>query len=230
MTLPNLLRPAARSAHAAPAEAAASALEHPCLRSVMAGIVVSLAVACVVPAVLFYLVLVGVGIQAAVVVALLWSCGAIVWRHATNRAPSGLLILTVVIMTVRTVAALASGNTFVYFIQPVISDGVVASVFLLSLLTARPVVARLAADFYPMTRDLASRPRVRRLLWRLTLLWGVVCLAKGLVSFWLLESQSLVTFVLVKNITLISMTLLATVATVAASAAVARQEGLLPTT
>ena len=100
--------------------------------------------------------------------------------------------------------------------------------FLLSLLTARPVVARLAADFYPLTRDLADRPRIRRLLWRLTLMWGVVCLAKGLVSFWLLESQSMMTFVLVKNITLISMTLLATAATVAASAVVARKEGLLP--
>ncbi len=201
---------------------------HPGLGSIVRGLVVSLTIACVIPGLLFYLALVTIGVETAIVVALAWSCGAIGWRHATNRAPSGLLALTVAIMTVRTVAALASGNTFVYFIQPVISDGLVASVFLLSLLTARPVVARMAGDFYPMTHDLAARPRIRRLLWRLTLMWGVVCLARGLVSLYLLESQSLVTFVVVKNITLVSMTMLATAATVAASARVARQEGLLP--
>ncbi len=214
----------------APSDLASAEPNHPGLRSIIGGIAVSLSIACVIPGILFYLALITMGIEVAVVAALVWTCGAIGWRHATNRAPSGILILTVAIMTVRTVAALASGNTFVYFIQPVISDGVVASVFLFSLLTARPVVARLAADFYPMTLDLASRPRVRRLLWRLTLMWGIVCLAKGLVGLWLLESQSLVTFVLVKNITLISMTLLATIATVAASTLVARKEGLLPAT
>jgi hypothetical protein len=204
-------------------------LEHtPCLRSILNGIAVSLTVACLIPALLFYLTLLIAGVDTAVVVALVWSFGAVGWRRVTRRSPSGLLAITVVVMTVRSVAALASGNTFVYFLQPVVSDGVVASVFLLSLLTARPLVARLAADFYPMTLELAGRPGIRRLLWRLTLLWGVVCLAKGLVGFWLLESQSLMTFVLVKNITLISMTLLATVATIAASVLVARKEGLFP--
>jgi hypothetical protein len=202
----------------------------PGLASVIRGIALSLMIACVIPGLLFYGALVTAGLGAAVVIALLWSGGAIAWRHMTNRAPSGLLILTVAVMTVRTVALLASGNTFVYFFQPVISDGVVASVFLLSLLSARPVVARLAADYYPMTRDVAARPRIRRLLWRLTLMWGVVCLAKGLIGFWLLESQSLVTFVLVKNITLISLTVLATAATVGAAVMVARKEGLLPAT
>ena len=201
---------------------------HPCLRSVIKGLAISLLIACVIPAFLFYLALTTLNVVAAVVIALAWSCAAIGWRWATNRAPSGLLALTVGVMTVRTALALATGNTFIYFFQPVISDGVVAAVFLLSLLTARPVVARLAGDFYPMTRDLANRPRIRRLLWRLTLMWGVVCLAKSLVSFWLLESQSLFTFVLVKNISLISLTVLATVATVAAAVLVARKEGLLP--
>lgn len=205
-------------------------MHRPCLRTVISRLAVSLLVACVVPALLFYVVLVSVNVEVAVVVALVWSYGAIAWRWVTKRVPSGLLALTAAILTVRSVAALATGNTFIYFFQPVISDGVVAVIFLLSLLTARPLVARLAADFYPMTRDIATRPRVRRLLWRLTLMWGLVCLIKCLVSFWLLQSQSLVTFVLVKNISLITLTVLATVATVAAAALVARKEGLLPAT
>ena len=102
-------------------------------------------------------------------------------------------------MTARTAIAFGSGDTFIYFLQPVVTDALVAGVFLVSLATARPVVARLAADFYPMTHDLATRPRMRRLFWHLTLLWGLVCLAKGGATLWLLTSQSLVTFVVVKE-------------------------------
>jgi intracellular septation protein A len=227
LTLLSNTRPASATASI---EAQAAEPHRPSLRSVIIGIAISVSIACLIPAVLFYVVLVTMSVDAALVVALAWTCGAVAWRRATSRAPSGLLALTLAIMVVRTVTTLASGNTFIYFLQPVVSDGVVAVVFLLSLLTTRPVVARLAGDFYPMTLDLASRPRIRRLLWRLTLLWGIVCLTRGLVGFWLLESQSLMTFVLVKNITLISITLLATVATVAAATMVARKEGLLPAT
>jgi uncharacterized membrane protein len=199
----------------------------PCLKAIIHRLAVNLWIACVVPALLFYVTLVTLNVSAAVVLALAWTYGAIAWRWATNRPLSGLLVLTVGIMTVRTVIALATGDTFLYFFQPVVSDGVIAAGFLLSLATARPVVARLAADFYPMDPDVATRPRVRRLFWHLTLMWALVCLVKGAVSFWLLQSQSLVNFVLIKNISLISMTILAVAATVGASVLVARKEGLL---
>jgi uncharacterized membrane protein len=52
--------------------------------------------------------------------------------------------------------AFASGNTYIYFLQPVISNVILALLFLLSLATTRPVVARLAADFYPMSADVAA--------------------------------------------------------------------------
>jgi hypothetical protein len=171
--------------------------------------------------------LVAFGISAAVIVALTWTCGAIGWRWATKRPLSGLLMLTVAIMAVRTGFTLATGNTFVYFIQPVFTDLAVATIFLASLLTARPLVARLAPDFYPMDDDVAARPRIRRLFWRLTLMWGIVVLAKGSVTLWLLESQSMVDFVLIKNSAIITVTGVAAVATILLSARVARKEGLL---
>jgi intracellular septation protein A len=188
---------------------------------------VNISVACIVPAVLFYVALVTIGITAAVVVALMWTYGAIAWRWATKRPMSGLLILTVSVMTIRTAVTLATGDTFVYFLQPIVSDGLVAAIFLVSLATARPVVARLAADFYPIDVDVARRPRIRRLFWHLTLMWAVVGLAKGGVGLWLLQSQSLVDFVLIKNIAVISLTGAAVVVTVWASLTVARKEGLL---
>ncbi len=207
-------------------------LEHvvpPRFKAVMAHLARSLLTACVMPAVLFYVCLVTVNVWGALAAGLTWCYGATAWRIITKRRASGLLILSAILMTARTAIAFGSGDTFIYFLQPVVTDALVAGVFLVSLATARPVVARLAADFYPMTHDLATRPRMRRLFWHLTLLWGLVCLAKGGATLWLLTSQSLVTFVVVKSIVLLSMTLLAVTATVSAAAWVARKEGLLAT-
>ena len=39
---------------------------------------------------------------------------------------------------IRTLIALLTDSTFLYFLQPIISDGVIAAMFLLSLATARP--------------------------------------------------------------------------------------------
>jgi hypothetical protein len=101
-------------------------------------------------------------------------------------------------------------------------------VFMVSLLTARPIVARLAADFYPMTADIASRPRIQRLFWHLTLFWAGVCLTKALLTLWLLEKLPTVTFVAVKGLVVLAVILVGTVITVYAASQVARSEGLLP--
>ena len=187
----------------------------------------SLLVACVVPATLFYSCFALAGIWTAIVVALVWSYGAIVWRRVTGRRTSGLLILTALLMTGRTAIAMLTDSTFLYFLQPIISDGLIAAGFLLSLATARPMVARLAGDFYPMNLELALRPRVRRLFRNLTMLWALLCLGKALMTLWLLQSQSLETFVLVKSVAVLAVNVLAAVVTVGLAALVARREGLL---
>lgn len=114
--------------------------------------------------------------------------------------------------------------------HPVVTDSIVGAVFLVSLATARPVVARVAADFYPMSQDVAKSPRVQRLFWHLTLLWATVCLGKAVVTLWLLHSLPLVSFVVVKSTVLLVLTVSAVTATVSAATWVARREGLLHTT
>jgi hypothetical protein len=189
----------------------------------------SLWVSCVVPALLFTITMVVFNVAAALVAALVWFYGAVAWRKVSGQQASGLLALMVVVMTIRTGFTLATGNTYVYFFQPIVVDAVVAVVFLMSLATARPVVARLAADFYPMDDSVASRTVVRRLFWHLTLMWGVVCLLKCGIGYWLLESQSLVNFVLIKNLAVLCLTALSVLTTVLVSIAVARREGLFAT-
>jgi hypothetical protein len=187
----------------------------------------SLTVACAVPAALFLTMFQLFGVWPAILVALCWSYGAIGWRAVTGRRTSGLLVLTAVVLTARTVIALVAHSTFFYFLQPIITDGVVAGTFLLSLATARPIVARLAGDFYPMDLELSSRPRIQRLFWHLTAMWAFVCLAKAVAMFWALNSLSLDTFVLVKSVTMPATNLLAVVLTVCAAVLVARKEGLI---
>ena len=199
----------------------------PSLPTVIRRVALSLAIACVVPATLFYVCLRAVGVWPAIIMTLGWTYAALAWRAATRRRTSSLLLLTALVMTGRTLLALLSDSTFLYFLQPVIGDGVVAATVLLSLATARPMVARLAGDFYPMDRDLHLRPRVRRLFWHLTVMWAAIGICKGALTLWLLESTSLETFVLVKSILVLVMTGLAVVATVGAAVVVARKEGLM---
>lgn len=209
--------------------AAPLARPHPSLGAVVRRVSLSLLVACAVPATLFYTCFRLDGVWTAIVVALGWSYGAIAWRALTGRRPSGLLLLTALLLTARTVIALAAGSTFLYFLQPIISDAVVATAFLASLATARPMVARLAGDFYPMDDELHLRPRIRRLFSTLTVLWAALCLTKAALTLWLLESTSLQTFVLVKSISALSINMLAAGATIGLAVLVARKEGLLPT-
>lgn len=202
----------------------------PSLMTVVRRVSLSLLIAVVVPAVVFYVVFVLAGVWPAIFAALLWSYGAIAWRAATRRRTSGLLILAAILLTGRTLLSLVAGSTWLYFLQPVISDGFVALLFLLSLASARPMVARLAGDFYPMDHELAMRPRIRRLFWQLTVLWAVLGAAKAAMTLWLLQSQTLETFVLVKSVSMLAINVLAAFATIGLGAVVARQEGLMGST
>jgi hypothetical protein len=210
---------------AAPADIHAP--HRPSLMAVVRRVSLSVLIACVIPATLFYVCVMAAGVWTAILAALVWSYGALVWRKVTGRRTSGLLILTAVLLTGRTVISLVADSTFLYFLQPIISDGVVASAFLLSLATARPLVARLAGDFYPMDHELHLRPRIQRLFWWLTLMWATLCIGRALMSLWLLLSQSVETFVLVKSISMLVLNVLAVAATIGASAWVARKEGLM---
>jgi hypothetical protein len=199
----------------------------PRLRDVVARVAVSLTTAVVAPTALFAVMLLIVNITTAVLVALAWMTGAMCWRWMAKQPVSGLLLLALGIMAVKTGITLATGNTFIYFVQPVFVDLVVSAVFLGSLWSARPIVAHLAPDFYPMSAAVAASPAIRGLFRRLTLLWGLFILVKGIVTFWLLMSLSTVHFVLIKGGAIITLTLTAAVVTVVWSVIVGRQEGLL---
>lgn len=202
-------------------------VERPCLGKILKHLGLSLLMANVIPAVLFNLCLRTGNVWTALIAALVWCYGVIAWRLGTKRRTSGLLLVTVIGLTAKTVLAIASGSTFIYFVQPAVNDGLVAALFLLSLATARPIVARLAGDFYPMNDDVASRPRIQRLFWHLTVMWAVICISKSIVTLWLLRTMPLETFVAVKSVVFLAVILTGSAITVLAALRVAKSEGLV---
>ena len=201
----------------------------PGLGAVVRRVVLSITVACAIPAALFYTVFALAGVWVAIGFALAWSYGALAWRALTGRRTSGLLVLTAAVLTGRTVISVAAGSTFLYFLQPIVTDAVIGLVFLGSLLGARPLVARLAGDFYPMTQEVAARPRIQRLFRVLTAGWALLYLGKATFTLWLLLSASLSDFVLIKGVTVTVVNFSAAGLTILIASTVGRREGLVAT-
>jgi hypothetical protein len=187
----------------------------------------SLLMANIIPSALFYACLREANVWTALIAALVWCYGALAWRVRTKRPASALLLIAVVGLTAKTALAIASHSTFIYFLQPAVNDGLISLLFLGSLATARPIVSRLAADFYPMNTEVAGRPRIQRLFWHLTLLWAALAVVKCLGTIWLLESLPTLTFVAVKSIFITAVIISGTLVTVVAAYRVAKDEGLL---
>ena len=187
----------------------------------------NLGIGCVVPAAIFYTLFAVAGVWTAILAALAWSYGALGWRVLSGRRTPALLVLTTAVLTARTGVALATDSPFIYFLQPVLTDGVIAATFLLSLRHGRPLAGKLAADFYPVDAELAARPRVARLFRGLTVAWAGLWLAKSTLGMWLLLTQPLETYVPVKAAVVLGIHVVAAVSTIGAAAYVARREGLL---
>lgn len=183
--------------------------------------------ASIIPTMLFYTCLAWGSIGWAYAAAIAWTYGAVARRLVARQAVTGVLVLSSVGITIRTALAVGSGSTFVYFAQPIVGTVVTGLVFLGSIAVGRPLVAKLAHDFWPVTPEQAANPRVRRLLRRLTYLWAGVNLATATVTFALLVSMPLATFVALKQATGLAITGTAIAITIAAAHRTACREGMI---
>jgi hypothetical protein len=167
----------------------------------------SLIEATVAPAVIFYVCLVFIGPGVGMLAVLAWSYGALARRLVFGRRIPAILLLAILGLTVRTVLGILSG-TFIYFLQPVI-------------------VSRLASDFCPLSPEIASRPAIVRLFSGLTMLWAGVHFLTAAATFALLMSLPTTTFVLLKTLVSLGITVSAIVVTVSWSIRTARAEDLV---
>jgi hypothetical protein len=204
----------------------------PTRRSILAAIALRsgphLIEATVIPAILFYFCLIWVSITVAILVALGWSYTAVIRRLVRHRPVPPILVLAVAGISVRTLIALGSGSSFVYFFQPILSTVVIGAIFLLSLAVGRPLVGRLASEFCPLTPEVVLRPAVARLFRGLTVLWAGVNLASATTTLILLLFLPVATFVAAKTISGLFITCGGIALTVSWSLRTARREGLVP--
>jgi hypothetical protein len=184
--------------------------------------------ASLIPTALFYCCLVFAGLGAAFAAALVWLYASVLSRIVRRRPVPPLLVLGAIGISVRTSVAVLSGSTFFYFAQPVLNSVVMGIVFLISIVIGRPMVERLALEFWPLTPELMARPVVSRLLRRLTYLWAAVNLAIGVTTFGLLLWVPTTTFVALKPVVSLGLTGLGTAITIDRSVRTARREGYVP--
>ncbi len=153
-----------------------------------------------VPAAIFIGVLHVGGTRPAVLGALAWALLAISVRSLRGKPISGLLWLTTLTLVGRTVAALVTGSTLVYFLQPTITTSLVAAAFLVSVPIGRPLAERLALDFCPLEDTTRANPVLQRFFRDVSLWWAFTSTVNFTVTLWSLLSHSPTTFVMLKSV------------------------------
>jgi hypothetical protein len=182
--------------------------------------------ATLIPTALFYVCLLTLELKWAILAALCWTYAAVGRRLLVGAAIPGLLMLATLGISIRTGVFLLSHNHFVYFFQPILRTVATAAFFALSVVIGRPLVARFANDFCPLTADVRDRPAVVELFRRLTYLWAGVNAAAAAASLTLLLTVPVVVFVGVATISAWVITCSGVVLTVSDSVRTARNEGL----
>jgi hypothetical protein len=114
----------------------------------------------------------------------------------------------------------------VYFVQPILRTLGTAGCLAVSVLVGRPLIARFASDFCPLSPEVQDRPGIVRLFQQLTFLWAGVNLVAALVSLTLLLTVPTAVFVGMATVSAWIATCVGVVVTVAASVRTARREGL----
>jgi hypothetical protein len=187
-------------------------LELPDLRSMARRASLRVLEGVLVPLAIFLVGLRLVGVWGAMLVGLLWVYGLIGVRLCMRRPVPGILLLGAVTLTTRTIIAVAAHSVVVYFLQPSLGTALIAGAFLLSVAFDRPLAGRLAIDFCPLSPEFRANEHVRRFFREISLLWAFAQAANAAITIWLLFSQSVGTFVVLRSVVSLSVTTTAIVA------------------
>lgn len=175
------------------------AITIPRLRDVLRHALPSVVEGKLIPLALFVGFLELLGTISALLVALTWSVGAIVYRRVKGQRVPGLIVLSAVALSARTIAAVMTGSMLVYFLQPTITTALVGLAFMVSIPLGNPLAQKLADDVFPFDEHTRSHPLVRQFFVRLSAIWSITSLVNAAITLWLLMTQSTTTFVLVKS-------------------------------
>ncbi|MGZ5384136.1 MAG: VC0807 family protein [Acidimicrobiia bacterium] len=174
-------------------------LETPRLRSLARQGLPAIVEGTIMPLAIFYAALWALGMWGALIAALTWSYLAIARRIVKKQAIPGLVLLSALALTFRTVLAMVTGSVFIYFLQPSLVTALLGFAFLASMTADQPLVQRLARDFLPVSPDFFTNPFVRHFFMRISLLWAMAMLANAGVTTWMLFRLPVSVFVISKT-------------------------------
>lgn len=163
----------------------------------------------VVPLAVFYVGLTVFGLTSALAAVLAWVYGSVAGRLLLRRPISGIMILAMVAITARSALALWSGSAVAYFLQPELGTICISMAFLASVRLRRPLVGKLILDYVHLPAVIVKHERVRRCFVRLTALWALVLLVNATLSIWLLLSQSIEVYLVVRPVAVACISALA---------------------
>jgi hypothetical protein len=158
---------------------------------------------------------------------LVWGYATILQRVLRGKEVPSLLVLAMFGLTVKTLVGVVSGSTFAYFLQPIATTVAVGGLFFGSVLIGRPLIARIAHDFCPISPEVASRPSVVRLFVGLTVLWASVQLINAGTTLGMLLSLPTTLFVVLKPAASLVISASAVVITVCWALRIAHREELV---
>ncbi|HET9691930.1 MAG TPA: VC0807 family protein [Acidimicrobiales bacterium] len=149
----------------------------------------AICVATLIPLAILYVGLALDSVVDAIIASVVYAYGVAAYQWRRNRRVSGMLLMTLLLVTIRALAAAATGSVFAYFVVPVVETAGFGLLFLASMFTSEPLIVRLARDFVPhLAEDLASR---RSLIRWLSGVWTVTYLLSGATTLVLLLTQSI---------------------------------------
>jgi hypothetical protein len=183
--------------------------------------------ASLVPSAIFLVVTATSTTTMAMIAVLVWGYANILQRVLRGRKVPSLVLLAMCGLTVKTLVGVVSGSTFAYFLQPVATTVAVGALFIGSLLVGRPLIARIAHDFCPISPEVASRPAVVRLFVGLTVLWAVVQLINAGTTVGMLFSMPTTLFVVLKPASSLLLSATAVIITVCWALRTAHHEELV---
>jgi intracellular septation protein A len=108
--------------------------------------------------------------------------GAAVFVHERRSGrPAMVVRLALLLVAIRATVGLSSGNARTYLGQEIGIDTLLGTAILLSLLSARPFIARFSADVYTLPDALRESDAYRAAMRRLTIVWGCYFLLRAVV-------------------------------------------------
>jgi intracellular septation protein A len=199
----------------------------PDLRSVARHALPNVVISTIVPTSLFYVGWYSSGRSAAFALALGWALTVLAYRSVRRQRVPALLTLTTSLLVVRTIVAIMSGSTRIYFMQPIAATVGIGLLFLVSVAAGRPLITKLAGDFCPLPAEISERADIRRHFRNLSLLWAGIYFANAAVTLFLLLNLPVTTFVATKTLASLTITWSGIALTVAWSYRVGRRAGLV---